>query len=263
MTATRRSARFLRTALAAGAATGLVLLSGCSSSSDDSDSGGSGADSAAARDVAGEVPQAEPAPAEDAGGGSAETVADTTNPGVEAQQVISTGNVQLRSDDVGQAMFDIRKVVDLHQGTVSEDNTETDEDGGALRSRMVLRIPTADFDEAMTELEKVATLVSSQRESADVTTQVLDPDVDVEHLGGDVGALSLGGDQRPDPLELGHRVVEVGGRDAQHHPRAERPTVVVGLGVVLRDRAVMPVHDLADVEDRLPDVLRAELDGPG
>jgi hypothetical protein len=45
---------------------------------------------------------------------------------------------------------------------------------------MVLRIPTADFDDAMTELEKVATLVSSKRQSADVTTQVLDTDVRVE-----------------------------------------------------------------------------------
>ena len=182
MTATRRSARFLRTALAAGAATGLVLLSGCSSSSDDSASGGgsgSDADSSAAREVAADAPQVDPATGQDAGGG-AETVADTTNPGVEAQQVISTGNVQLRSKDVGQALFDIRKVVDLHQGTVSENNTETDKDGDALRSRMVLRIPTADFDEAMTELEQAATLVSSQRESADVTTQVLDIDVRVE-----------------------------------------------------------------------------------
>ena len=45
---------------------------------------------------------------------------------------------------------------------------------------MVLRIPTADFDDAMSELEKVATLVSSKRQSADVTTQVLDIDVRVE-----------------------------------------------------------------------------------
>ena len=94
--------------------------------------------------------------------------------------MISTGNVQLRSDDVGQAIFDVRKVVDVHRGTISEDDTETDEDGGALRSRMVLRIPTADFDDAMAELEKVATLVSSKRETADVTTQVLDIDVRVE-----------------------------------------------------------------------------------
>ena len=45
---------------------------------------------------------------------------------------------------------------------------------------MVLRIPTADFDDAMSELEKVAALVSSKRQSADVTTQVLDIDVRVE-----------------------------------------------------------------------------------
>ena len=45
---------------------------------------------------------------------------------------------------------------------------------------MVLRIPTADFDDAMTELSKVGTLISSKRQSADVTTQVLDTDVRVE-----------------------------------------------------------------------------------
>jgi hypothetical protein len=100
--------------------------------------------------------------------------------GIEQQRVISTGNVQLRTDDVGQAVFDVRKVVDEYRGTIAEDDTETDDDGGPLRSRMVLRIPTADFDHAMAELEQVATLVSSKRQSADVTTQVLDTDVRVE-----------------------------------------------------------------------------------
>jgi len=81
---------------------------------------------------------------------------------------------------VGQAIFDVRKVVDEYAGTVSEDDTESDTDGKALRSRMVLRILTADFDDAMGELEKVATLVSSKRKSEDVTTQVLDLDARVE-----------------------------------------------------------------------------------
>jgi hypothetical protein len=99
---------------------------------------------------------------------------------VEQQKVISTGNVQLRSDDVGQAIFDVRKVVDEYRGTIAEDDTETDDDGAPLRSRMVVRIPTADFDHAMTELEKVATLISSKRQSQDVTTQVLDMDARVE-----------------------------------------------------------------------------------
>ena len=45
---------------------------------------------------------------------------------------------------------------------------------------MVLRIPTADFDDAMSELEQVADLASSKRQTADVTTEVLDIDVRVE-----------------------------------------------------------------------------------
>jgi hypothetical protein len=174
--ATRRS-RLSRTAFAAGAAAVLVLLSGCSSSSDDN--GGSASDSMAVSREAG-------AQAADAEGGSAESasLADADSPTrtdpLQEQKVISTGNVQLRSDDVGQAIFDVRKVVDEYGGTISEDDTETDDDGHALRSRMVLRIPTQEFGDAMAELEKVATLASSKRQSADVTTEVLDMDVRVE-----------------------------------------------------------------------------------
>src|SRR4051812_22799896 len=120
MTATRRSRRFLPTALAAGAATALVLLSGCSSSSDGGSSGDSSdaGGSTAAREVAGDAPAADtaadpaagPAVAQDGVGGAVDAV-DSSTPGVEAPKVISTGNVQLRSDDVGKAIFDVRTVV--------------------------------------------------------------------------------------------------------------------------------------------------------
>ena len=177
MMATRRHSRLRRTTFAAAAATALIILSGCSSG--DSDAGADSSSDAGGTTAGREVASVNDADAP--AGGSVEAAADTnTGPGVEAQKVISTGNVQLRSDDVGQAIFDVRKVVDVHGGTISEDDTETDDDGGPLRSRMVLRVPTADFDDAMTELEKVATLASSKRESADVTTQVLDIDVRVE-----------------------------------------------------------------------------------
>jgi Domain of unknown function (DUF4349) len=181
MVATRRSLRFSRTALAAGAATVLVLLSGCSSS-DDMETDSAGSDSGGV----GTVEAAAPAQGDQAADGVAQVASNqggkdaSGGTPVEQQKVISTGNVQLRSDDVGQAIFDVRKVVDVHRGTISEEDTETDKDGAALRSRMVLRIPTADFDAAMTELEKVATLASSKHATADVTTQVLDIDVRVE-----------------------------------------------------------------------------------
>ena len=185
MMATRRS-RTMRTTTAAAAALLLALLAGCSGGSDDAGSAASDdfvarEDTAAGKpaDAAGGVA----AVADSAGGDTASNQdggAGQSGSPVEQQKVISTGNVQLRSDDVGQAVFDVRKVVDAHAGTISEDDTETDKEGAALRSRMVLRIPTADFDDAMRELEEVGTLASSKRQSADVTTQVLDIDVRVE-----------------------------------------------------------------------------------
>jgi hypothetical protein len=172
-------------AVAVGAAVVLVLLSGCSSSSDDAGGASSGdADlSTAAREEAPVAAQGD----DQAADGSAQVAGSQSGSkdasggaSVESQKVISTGNVQLRSDDVGQAIFDVRKVVDVHGGTIAEDDTETDKEGAAFRSRMVLRVPTADFDATMSELEKIGALVSSKRQSADVTTQVLDIDVRVE-----------------------------------------------------------------------------------
>ena len=179
MVATRRSRR-PHLALAAGAAAALVLLSGCSSGDDGS---GAGSSSDAAVGTTGEVvARSQLRSAADPVGTAAPSAAPGSTsrgsaPGgaqVEQQKVISTGNIQLRSDDVGQAIFDVHKVADEYAGTIAQDDTETDDDGAPLRSRMVLRVPTSDFDHAMTDLEKVATLISSKRQSEDVTTQVLD-----------------------------------------------------------------------------------------
>jgi Domain of unknown function (DUF4349) len=184
MVATRRTSR-LHTALAAAAVGVLVLLSGCSSSGGGDDAGSSSADfeagdsgggggSSSAKSDSGVAPAAAVPPAD----GS--TAGGSGGPSVQQQKVISTGNVQLRSGDVGQAIFDVRKVIDEYRGVIGEDDTETDKDGAPLRSRMVVRVPTADFDHAMTDLEKVGTLVSSKRQSQDVTTAVLDMDARVE-----------------------------------------------------------------------------------
>ena len=179
MVATRRTP-LLRTALAAAAAGVLVLLGGCSSDSSSDSSGSGGGSNSSDLSAADAGVERAPAAAPQGATGKSAREAALTGTGVEQQKVISTGNVQLRSNDVGQAIFDVRKVVDEYRGTIAEDDTETDDDGAPLRSRMVVRIPTADFDHAMTELEKVATLVSSKRQSQDVTTQVLDMDARVE-----------------------------------------------------------------------------------
>ena len=95
---------------------------------------------------------------------------------MEAQQpaLISTGTVSLRSDDVADTRFDVQKVADRYRGQVTDSETRTDQEGEVRDARLVLRVPSAEFTEAMDELEKVADLEASTSTSEDVTTQVVD-----------------------------------------------------------------------------------------
>jgi hypothetical protein len=102
--------------------------------------------------------------------GSAVNAADL----ITQQALIKTGAVALRSKDVGKARYDVQVIVDAHNGQVSDDKTETDKSGSPLRSRMVLRVPVADFDDVMDALAKVGTLASTTTSSEDVTTQLID-----------------------------------------------------------------------------------------
>lgn len=88
--------------------------------------------------------------------------------------LISQGNVQLRSDDVDEALFEVQKVVDELAGEISQNETTTDDDGQVKRARLVARIPSARFAEAMVSLEGAATLIASSSDIEDVTTKVID-----------------------------------------------------------------------------------------
>jgi len=93
--------------------------------------------------------------------------------GVEPK-VISTGTVSLRAKDVGQARLDVRKVVDAHQGTVGEQETTTDDDGKLASARLVLRVPSERFQDAISALEEVATPSGTTTSAQDVTGEFVD-----------------------------------------------------------------------------------------
>ena len=122
------------------------------------------------------MPTAEAAPADSraAAGKVADSTSFQSGEVPMTQAVIRTGSVSLRSDDVGETRFDVQELVDEHKGQISEDKTETDKTGVPLRSRMVLRVPSADFDDVMDQLGKLATLDSTSTTSEDVTTQLID-----------------------------------------------------------------------------------------
>ena len=95
------------------------------------------------------------------------------------RSIIATGAISLTSKDVAETRREVQRIVDAQGGDVTEENTETDEDGATSYARMVIRVPSATFGRSMEALEKAGPLRSSTRGSEDVTTQVIDTGVRV------------------------------------------------------------------------------------
>lgn len=90
------------------------------------------------------------------------------------EKVVSHGTVVLEADDVAEARAEVQRIVDTYAGQVAESQTETDEDGGVARVRLVLRVPVDDFADAMDRVEEVADLRSSDQGSDVVTAKYTD-----------------------------------------------------------------------------------------
>lgn len=109
--------------------------------------------------------------------------ADATAPkqAVAETSIISTGSVALSAKDVGTARTKVQHVADTYAGQVTEQETSDSDDDGPSHARLVLRIPSKSFDDAMADLEDTATLVDSSTTTTDVTTQVVDTEVRVKN----------------------------------------------------------------------------------
>lgn len=171
---TRSLARSLSPVVVGTALLLTLALAGCSS--DDHD----GRDDAASGSTAAlDAPAADALEgAADAGGDAQDSAAQDSAARSVAQEipqsVIRKGNVALRADDVGRAQIEVRKVVDRHAGEVTEEKTQSDDEGRPTYARMVLRIPSGDFGEAVEGLKKIGELESASTNEDDVTTQVID-----------------------------------------------------------------------------------------
>ena len=174
-----------RTALLIAGLAAMTALAGCASN----DSGGSG-DSTASREapaVAPDVRVEEAAPSSasaydadsansaDGGAGDSGGARKADDGTAQGPSVISTGIVSLEAKDVAKARLGVRKVVDEHGGTVSEQETTTgDEKGELTTARLVLRVPSERFDDVVTALEGIATPTGTTTSGQDVSAEVVD-----------------------------------------------------------------------------------------
>jgi hypothetical protein len=157
-------------------ALGPLLALGACSSSDDSDAASS-SDVGGTVAADGEAPEAASRVADGAsfeGAQDAQDAQGAKEPVEVERSVIRQGNVELRSADVGKAQFEVQQVADRFSGQVTEEETTTDDDGKPAYTRMVLRIPTDSFREAMDALKETAELESASSGEDDVTAKVID-----------------------------------------------------------------------------------------
>ncbi|KRF04740.1 hypothetical protein ASG88_21285 [Nocardioides sp. Soil777] len=190
---TRHPGRRTRRLLGLAAAISMTaVLAACSSSGGGQDASEGSAGSSDESSSASRAPGEDGGSAGTAGSGSDGAAAQDRSSGattsstgaarapvVVERHVISHGTVSLTSDDVREARRDVQRVVDASGGDVTEEQTDTDEDGESVYARLVVRVPAGSFGDAMTALEGVADLRGSDRTSEDVSTQVIDTDVRV------------------------------------------------------------------------------------
>lgn len=140
-------------------------------------SGGSSADSGSVESLA------DQSAGKAAGPEMAAEDADAAAPkqAVTKASIISTGSVSLDAKDVGKTRTQVQQISDRYAGQVTEQETSDSDDDGPSHARMVLRIPSKSFADAMADLEDTATLVDSNTTTTDVTTEVVDTEVRVKN----------------------------------------------------------------------------------
>jgi hypothetical protein len=173
MAGSRQRARGLFGPAAAVALTA-GLLAGCS---------GTGTEDAASNAA---LEQAAPAPA---GAGAADAaVPRGSGPGapqvsqtlLQQRAVIQTGSVELVTRHLDRARDAVDRLVARYGGYVSKEQTTSSRSGRAVRSELVLRVPTREFATVVAGLKSLGRVRASSSHSEDVTTEVIDVNSRVE-----------------------------------------------------------------------------------
>ncbi|MGW2008935.1 DUF4349 domain-containing protein [Streptomyces nigrescens] len=178
-----RGARGVRAGWAAtgrrGATAGVLLavslaVAGCSAS---------GGDSARDAAVSGKAPAAPSRAAGERQSGGAAADGGTARPDSRAgrapkaapSQIIRTATVTVQTEHVAAALARARSAADGAGGYTADETTDRDADGHD-RSRIVLRVPPAEYDAVLGRLAGLGKLLSREVSAKDVTDQVVDTD---------------------------------------------------------------------------------------
>lgn len=146
-----------------------LALTGCSASSSDDKDGGKAAGGAAREEAA----QSGDKDDKGFGGGAADKSGRKEPPKLNGTHIIRTATLTVRVKDVPNALAEARAAATDAGGVVGDETT--DRDGrGHERSRIVLRVPQAQYEDVLKSLEGTGELIERKAKAQDVTDQVVD-----------------------------------------------------------------------------------------
>jgi len=99
---------------------------------------------------------------------------------VQTRAVIKTGEIATTSKDLDGVRQEVDHLLFGFDGQLAGEQTSHDDDGKIERSTLILRVPVAKFDAAMDAFEKLGRMKTSDSNSKDVTTEVIDVNERVE-----------------------------------------------------------------------------------
>ncbi|MEU6506295.1 DUF4349 domain-containing protein [Streptomyces sp. NPDC046942] len=142
-----------------------LALAGCGGAADS----GGGASAKSAADTGARQPGA-------GGSGAADSArSPRRTPGLAPNAVIRTASLTIEVKDADKALAEARTTAESAGGYVGEETTGRDADGHE-RTRVVLRVPSARYDEVLAGLQGTGRLVERTAKAEDVTDQVVDVD---------------------------------------------------------------------------------------
>jgi hypothetical protein len=158
--------------------TAAVLLSGCSASGNSSES--TAGDNAAAPEQGSDAGSQSKTGTESRTGTEGKTGADgkaapATQPSI-ARAIIKTGSlsVEVDGENVSAQRQKAIGVITSLQGQVASEDTTSNTDGRITQADLVLKVPTAAYEDAIEKLSGLGKRTSIHQESSDVTEQVVD-----------------------------------------------------------------------------------------
>ena len=104
------------------------------------------------------------------------------------RQVIRTGYVSMRVDDVTKSAFDVHALVAKRNGLISNEDTQSS--GGSTYANITAQIPADGLDAFIADVSALGTVDSINVSASDVTAQVVDLDARIKALQASVNRMT-------------------------------------------------------------------------